>query len=124
MRHSQDAITWWVWPFYVALVVFGSFYIINLALAVLFLQFSTDNHQDDKDTAAAAVAAAAERRRRASDESGGDDSDCDVGPPGGGLRGQPAISSGALNPSPTISTVSPRKCTGAVNAHRDGCGLR
>ncbi len=97
-----------------ALVVFGSFYIINLALAVLFLQFSTDNHQDDKDAAAAAAAAEAERRRRASDGSGGDDSDCDMGPPGGGLRGQPAISSGALNPSPTISTVSPRKFTGLL----------
>lgn len=36
-----------MWPFFVALVAFGSFYIINLALAVLFMQFSNDNHADD-----------------------------------------------------------------------------
>eukprot|EP00198_Chlamydomonas_reinhardtii_P012138 XP_001701475.1 voltage-gated Ca2+ channel, alpha subunit [Chlamydomonas reinhardtii] len=47
MYFTSDTITWWVWPFFVALVAFGSFYIINLALAVLFMQFSNDNHADD-----------------------------------------------------------------------------
>jgi hypothetical protein len=39
MYAIQDAISPWVWIYFVAIILFGSFFIINLALAVLYLQF-------------------------------------------------------------------------------------
>ncbi|GLC39690.1 Caveolin-2 [Pleodorina starrii] len=44
MYFTSDAVSWWVWPFFVALVVFGAFFLVSLALAVIFLQFSSENH--------------------------------------------------------------------------------
>ncbi|GFR46008.1 hypothetical protein Agub_g7486, partial [Astrephomene gubernaculifera] len=64
MYFTSDALTWWVWPFFVVLVVFGSLYIVNLALAVLFLQFSADNQEDKEDQRRRAVVEAAQRRHQ------------------------------------------------------------
>lgn len=41
-------MSFWVWPFYLALVIFGSFFMINLALAVLSINFSTDNFKEEQ----------------------------------------------------------------------------
>eukprot|EP00198_Chlamydomonas_reinhardtii_P012109 XP_001701446.1 voltage-gated Ca2+ channel, alpha subunit [Chlamydomonas reinhardtii] len=48
MYMTQDAVSFWVWPFYLALVIFGSFFMINLALAVLSINFSTDNFKEEQ----------------------------------------------------------------------------
>lgn len=39
MYAVQDAVSPWVWIYFVAIILFGSFFMINLALAVLYLQF-------------------------------------------------------------------------------------
>lgn len=36
----QDAVNEWVWIYFVVLIVLGSFFAVNLALAVLYLQFT------------------------------------------------------------------------------------
>jgi hypothetical protein len=38
-------VNWWVWLLHVSAVVFGAFFIINLALAVLYLFFSKDRQK-------------------------------------------------------------------------------
>ncbi|KAG2451635.1 hypothetical protein HYH02_003415 [Chlamydomonas schloesseri] len=53
MYMTQDAVSFWVWPFYLALVIFGSFFMINLALAVLSINFSTDNLKEEQSAKAA-----------------------------------------------------------------------
>jgi hypothetical protein len=39
---TQQAVSPWTWVYFVLLVIFGSFFVINLALAVLYLQFTKD----------------------------------------------------------------------------------
>ncbi|GIL68548.1 hypothetical protein Vafri_21814 [Volvox africanus] len=43
MYMVMDAVNYWVWIFYVGLIIFGAFFMINLALAVLSVNFSSDN---------------------------------------------------------------------------------
>ena len=45
MYYSMDAISVGVIPLYIAMVIFGSFFLINLALAVLYLQFCRDKKE-------------------------------------------------------------------------------
>ncbi|KAG2493814.1 hypothetical protein HYH03_008033 [Edaphochlamys debaryana] len=40
MYLTQDALSYWAWPYYVAMVVFGSLFLMNLALVVLYVQFT------------------------------------------------------------------------------------
>eukprot|EP00898_Chlorokybus_atmophyticus_P005124 jgi/Chlat1/5612/Chrsp369S09000 len=41
----QDASSWWTWPYFVALIVTGTFFTINLALAVICTQFTSSADQ-------------------------------------------------------------------------------
>ena len=41
MYDCQDGLSWWIWPISFFMVVFGAFFIVNLALAVLFLSFTS-----------------------------------------------------------------------------------
>ena len=38
MYYTQDALSYWVWPYYVSLIVLGAFFLMNLALVVLYVQ--------------------------------------------------------------------------------------
>ncbi|GIL93481.1 hypothetical protein Vretifemale_20876, partial [Volvox reticuliferus] len=40
---TSDAVSWWVWPLFVTLTVFCAFFLVSLALAVIFLQFASEN---------------------------------------------------------------------------------
>ncbi|PNH08113.1 Sodium channel protein type 4 subunit alpha [Tetrabaena socialis] len=77
LYYTSDAVTWWVWPFFVALVVFGSFYMVNLALAVLFVQFNTDNHAEEQgsDPLSRTGSMASSRGTRNQQHTDGDGSD-------------------------------------------------
>ncbi|GLC62201.1 Caveolin-2 [Pleodorina starrii] len=48
MYMVMDAVNYWVWTFYVALIIFGAFFMVNLALAVLALKFSADSRVENK----------------------------------------------------------------------------
>ena len=39
MYHTMDALTVWSWVYFVFMIVFGSFFAVNLALAVLYVFF-------------------------------------------------------------------------------------
>ncbi|KXZ52368.1 hypothetical protein GPECTOR_9g412 [Gonium pectorale] len=86
MYFTSDSLSWWVWPFFVVLVVFGSLYIINLALAVIYAQFMSDSAAaEEKRKAEVALKAAeaaegvqreaeraAEEQRKAGEQGGGE----------------------------------------------------
>lgn len=36
---TQNAVSFWVWPFFVALIIFGSWLTLNLVLVVVATQF-------------------------------------------------------------------------------------
>ncbi|KAG2489238.1 hypothetical protein HYH03_012259 [Edaphochlamys debaryana] len=93
MYYTQDALTWWVWPFYVVLVVFGSFYLVNLALAVLFVQFSAEAHEEDK--AAAAEGKKGRRKRKGKGGEGAEGEGVEAGEGGDGTRAEKADAAGA-----------------------------
>jgi hypothetical protein len=40
MYYTQDAVSYWVWPYYVSIIVLGAFFLMNLALVVLYVQVS------------------------------------------------------------------------------------
>ncbi|GFH11379.1 uncharacterized protein HaLaN_06866, partial [Haematococcus lacustris] len=42
MYDCQDALSWWVWPLHFAMVILGALFLVNLALAVLYLFFSKE----------------------------------------------------------------------------------
>lgn len=56
MYQIQDASTPWVWIYFTVLIIFGSFFAVNLALAVLYLHFTNpcgpgdNSSQDETDT--------------------------------------------------------------------------
>ena len=64
MYQVQDAVNPWVWIYFVVMIVFGSFFAVNLALAVLYLYFTDDEAtgatlgQDEGTSPVAKVAAA------------------------------------------------------------------
>ena len=52
MYMTMDTVTTWTWPYFVVLIVFGSFFAVNLALAVLFVYFTsagTDGEDPDEE---------------------------------------------------------------------------
>ena len=52
MYMVMDTVTTWTWPYFVVLIVFGSFFAVNLALAVLFVYFTgagTDGEDPDEE---------------------------------------------------------------------------
>ena len=51
MYHTMDALTVWSWVYFVFMIVFGSFFAVNLALAVLYVFFVGANaptHDEQK----------------------------------------------------------------------------
>ncbi|GFR46010.1 hypothetical protein Agub_g7488 [Astrephomene gubernaculifera] len=54
MYTTMDAVSFWVWLFYVGLIIFGAFFMVNLALAVLTLNFSADNLAEEQEKQKAA----------------------------------------------------------------------
>lgn len=42
MYDTQEAVSPWSWVYFIFLIMFGSFFIVNLALAVLYLQFTKE----------------------------------------------------------------------------------
>lgn len=46
MYYTQDAVNYWSWIFYLVMIIFGSFFLVNLALAVLYMQFSTEQSDE------------------------------------------------------------------------------
>ncbi|KAG2495837.1 hypothetical protein HYH03_006076 [Edaphochlamys debaryana] len=48
MYMVQDALSYWSFLFFSALVIFGAFFMINLALAVLAVKFGSDKEADEK----------------------------------------------------------------------------
>ena len=63
----QDGLSSAVWIYFVVLIIFGSFFAVNLALAVLYLQFTHSQLEVEveKEDAARAAEAAEEARRAA-----------------------------------------------------------
>ncbi|GIL50395.1 hypothetical protein Vafri_6622, partial [Volvox africanus] len=61
---TSDAVSWWVWPLFVALVVFGAFFLVSLALAVIFLQFASENTETHNQERQREQEAAMRRQRR------------------------------------------------------------
>ena len=45
MYDCMDAVSDWVWLVFVAIVLLGNFFILNLALAVLYYYFTMDKQQ-------------------------------------------------------------------------------
>lgn len=39
---TQDGVSYWTWPLHMCMVILGAFFLINLALAVLYLFFTKD----------------------------------------------------------------------------------
>lgn len=52
MYQLQDAVSGYSWVYFVVLIIFGSFFAVNLALAVLYLHFINSGNPDDQSTAA------------------------------------------------------------------------
>ena len=40
MYNTQAALSWWTWILHVSIVIIGGYFLANLALAVIFLQFT------------------------------------------------------------------------------------
>ena len=40
MYATQASVTWWTWPLHVTMVIIGAYLIANLALAVIFINFT------------------------------------------------------------------------------------
>ena len=55
---SQDAVSDWVWIYYVLLLGFGSFFAVNLAIAVLYVQFVKEGRPPAPKKGAGALALA------------------------------------------------------------------
>jgi hypothetical protein len=56
----MDAVNPWAWVYFVLMIVFGSFFAVNLALAVLYVFFTganDDEVEDDEEALAAKVMA-------------------------------------------------------------------
>ena len=49
MYMCQDAVNPWVWIYFVAMIIFGSFFAVNLALAVLYLFFTEEDPADAEE---------------------------------------------------------------------------
>ena len=49
MYSTQASVSWWTWPLHVALVVIGMYLIANLALAVIFINFTKYYEISKKD---------------------------------------------------------------------------
>ncbi|KAJ9521131.1 hypothetical protein QJQ45_022837 [Haematococcus lacustris] len=49
MYDCQDALSWWVWPLHFAMVILGALFLVNLALAVLYLFFSKDKEFQEEE---------------------------------------------------------------------------
>ncbi|GAX76998.1 hypothetical protein CEUSTIGMA_g4445.t1 [Chlamydomonas eustigma] len=47
MYATQDTVSWWTWPLHVTMILIGSFLIMNMILAVIFIQF-TKNYTEAK----------------------------------------------------------------------------
>uniref|UniRef100_A0A7S1XCD4 Voltage-gated ion channel superfamily n=1 Tax=Tetraselmis chuii TaxID=63592 RepID=A0A7S1XCD4_9CHLO len=60
MYAAQDALTGWIWIYFVSLIWFGSFFAVNLTLAVLYLRFK----QSQEVSAEEAVIQQAEARAK------------------------------------------------------------
>lgn len=45
LRWPQDAVSPWAWLFFVAMILLCSYFVLNLALAVLYLQFTKEEVQ-------------------------------------------------------------------------------
>ncbi|GLI71626.1 hypothetical protein VaNZ11_016896 [Volvox africanus] len=77
MYMVMDAVNYWVWIFYVGLIIFGAFFMVNLALAVLSVNFSSDNlkqlEEEEQRQVAPANAAEAVREGEAGDSGPGVD---------------------------------------------------
>ncbi|CAG9459996.1 unnamed protein product [Pedinophyceae sp. YPF-701] len=43
MYIAQDAVSGWVWVYFVFMILFGSFFMVNLALAVLYMYFTKES---------------------------------------------------------------------------------
>eukprot|EP00163_Fabomonas_tropica_P029147 TRINITY_DN6158_c0_g1_i1.p1 TRINITY_DN6158_c0_g1~~TRINITY_DN6158_c0_g1_i1.p1 ORF type:complete len:1884 (+),score=375.64 TRINITY_DN6158_c0_g1_i1:93-5654(+) len=52
MYYLQDAATFWVFLYFIALVIFGSFFVVNLAVAVLYAKFSQVTKESERIRAA------------------------------------------------------------------------
>ena len=40
MYATQASLSWWTWPLHVAMVLIGGYMIVNLTLAVIFINFT------------------------------------------------------------------------------------
>mmetsp|Transcript_58372 Transcript_58372/g.186072 ORF Transcript_58372/g.186072 Transcript_58372/m.186072 type:complete len:1616 (+) Transcript_58372:485-5332(+) len=49
MYFVQDAVNSWVWLYFVFMIIFGSFFAVNLALAVLYLYFTDTSDEEVED---------------------------------------------------------------------------
>mmetsp|Transcript_3119 Transcript_3119/g.7221 ORF Transcript_3119/g.7221 Transcript_3119/m.7221 type:complete len:1718 (+) Transcript_3119:685-5838(+) len=61
----MDSVNPWTWVFFVLMIVFGSFFAVNLALAVLYVYFTGANDGDDDDDDTVAAKLAAEEKAKA-----------------------------------------------------------
>ncbi len=51
MLNTQSSVSWWTWVLHVSMVIIGGFLIANLALAVIFLQFTLNYQETPEDPA-------------------------------------------------------------------------
>jgi len=49
MYYTQDGVSWWVMIFYVLMIVFVSFFAVNLMLAVLYVKFTEPSSAEDDE---------------------------------------------------------------------------
>jgi len=49
MYDTMAAVSPWVWLYFFAIVIVGGFFAVNLALAVLFMQFTANSHKAGED---------------------------------------------------------------------------
>ena len=61
MYSLQDGESPWVWIYFLVLIIFGSFYAINLALAVLYLYFTQDDDAGGEQEKLAELAEAVQK---------------------------------------------------------------
>ena len=45
----QDGVSWWVMIFYIFMIVFVSFFAVNLMLAVLYVKFTEPSAVEDDE---------------------------------------------------------------------------
>jgi hypothetical protein len=50
MYDTQDGLSWWTWPLHITIVTLGGLVLVNLVLAVLYIQFTNSSRDSSGAT--------------------------------------------------------------------------